>query len=186
MTGLLTPPDDGAGLADPLARTPTDSIAGVFPSATAGKPGPTTASDGGGSDIALSEGARSHLNVLLVEDNAINQALAKALLQRMGHEVTAVNHGKEALQALSMRTFDCVLMDCQMPVMDGFEATRQIRGGQSGVLQPHIRVIAMTANAMVGDRERCLECGMDDYVAKPIKVPLLKEALDKARATLRQ
>ena len=186
VTGLLTPPDDGAGLADPLARTPTDSIAGVFPSATAGKPGPTTASDGGGSDIALSEGARSHLNVLLVEDNAINQALAKALLQRMGHEVTAVNHGKEALQALSMRTFDCVLMDCQMPVMDGFEATRQIRGGQSGVLQPHIRVIAMTANAMVGDRERCLECGMDDYVAKPIKVPLLKEALDKARATLRQ
>ena len=121
------------------------------------------------------------LDVLLVEDNAINQALAKALLQRMGHSVTAVNHGKEALQALSMRAFDCVLMDCQMPVMDGFEATRQLRAGLSGALQPDIRVIAMTANAMVGDRERCLECGMDDYVAKPIKVPLLKEALEKVQ-----
>ena len=121
------------------------------------------------------------LDVLLVEDNAINQALAKALLQRMGHAVTAVNHGKEALQVLATRTFDCVLMDCQMPVMDGFEATRQLRTGLSGALQPDIRVIAMTANAMVGDRERCLECGMDDYVAKPIKVPLLKEALEKVQ-----
>jgi hypothetical protein len=124
------------------------------------------------------------LDVLLVEDNAINQALAKALLQRMGHGVTAVNNGKEALDALAMRTFDAVLMDCQMPVMDGFEATRQLRTGQAGVLQPHIPVIAMTANAMVGDHERCLECGMDDYVAKPIKVPLLKAALEKVRTAL--
>jgi PAS domain S-box-containing protein len=119
------------------------------------------------------------MQLLLVEDNAINQALARALLQRMGHTVTAVANGKEALDALAARRFDAVFMDCQMPVMDGFEATRQLRAGAAGVLQPDIPVIAMTANAMVGDRERCLECGMNDYVAKPIKVPLLQKALDK-------
>ena len=121
------------------------------------------------------------MQLLLVEDNAINQALARALLQRMGHTVTAVANGKEALDVLATRRFDAVFMDCQMPVMDGFEATRQLRAGAAGVLQPDIPVIAMTANAMVGDRERCLECGMNDYVAKPIKVPLLKEALDKVK-----
>jgi len=121
------------------------------------------------------------MQLLLVEDNAINQALARALLQRMGHTVTAVANGKEALDILAARRFDAVFMDCQMPVMDGFEATRQLRAGGHGVLQPNIPVIAMTANAMVGDRERCLESGMNDYVAKPIKVPLLKEALDKVK-----
>jgi len=126
--------------------------------------------------------AGSGLQLLLVEDNAINQALARALLQRMGHSVTAVAHGKEALDVLATRRFDVVFMDCQMPVMDGFEATRQLRAGAHGVLQPEVPVIAMTANAMVGDRERCLECGMNDYVAKPIKVPLLKEALDRVMA----
>ena len=124
------------------------------------------------------------MDLLLVEDNAINQALAKALLQRMGHAVTAVANGKEALDALAERRFDAVFMDCQMPVMDGFEATRQLRAGNHRVLQPDIAVIAMTANAMVGDRERCLACGMNDYVAKPIKVPLLKEALDKVKFAL--
>ena len=124
------------------------------------------------------------MELMLVEDNAINQALAKALLQRMGHAVTAVANGKEALDVLAERCFDAVFMDCQMPVMDGFEATRQLREGRHGVLQPDIAVIAMTANAMVGDRERCLACGMNDYVAKPIQVPLLKEALDKVKAAL--
>jgi CheY-like chemotaxis protein len=102
----------------------------------------------------------------------------------MGHAVTAVANGKEALDALAERRFDAVFMDCQMPVMDGFEATRQLRAGNHRVLQPDIAVIAMTANAMVGDRERCLACGMNDYVAKPIKVPLLKEALDKVKFAL--
>ena len=134
-------------------------------------------------DVArpLTEGKTPGMQLLLVEDNAINQALARALLQRMGHTVTAVANGKEALDVLATRRFDAVFMDCQMPVMDGFEATRQLRAGAAGVLQPDIPVIAMTANAMVGDRERCLECGMNDYVAKPIKVPLLKEALDKVK-----
>ncbi len=119
------------------------------------------------------------LNLLLVEDNAINLALAKALLGRMGHTVTVAVNGQEALKALAERRFDAVLMDCQMPVMDGFEATRCIRAGEAGVLQPGIRIIAMTANAMVGDRERCEAVGMDDYVAKPINVNLLKAALSR-------
>jgi CheY-like chemotaxis protein len=144
-------------------------------------------------DAALPDGAVRHLprlapsladqvsdgvlNLLLVEDNAINMALAKALLGRMGHRVTTVANGQEAIDVLVKETFDAVLMDCQMPVLDGFEATRRIRSGEAGVLQPTIRIIAMTANAMVGDKERCEACGMDDYVAKPINVALLKAAL---------
>ena len=122
------------------------------------------------------------LNLLLVEDNAINLALAKALLGRMGHSVTVAVNGREALKVLATHRFDAVLMDCQMPVMDGFEATRCIRAAEAGVLQPGIRIIAMTANAMVGDRERCEAVGMDDYVAKPINVNLLKAALSRIPA----
>jgi hypothetical protein len=125
--------------------------------------------------------ASGSMQILLVEDNAINQALAQALLKRMGHAVTLANNGQEALQFMASRTFDAVLMDCQMPVMDGFEATRQLRAGLAGVRQPDVSVIAMTANAMVGDRERCLDAGMNDYVAKPIKVDLLKAALERAK-----
>jgi CheY-like chemotaxis protein len=97
----------------------------------------------------------------------------------MGHDVTVALNGQEALTVLADKRFDAVLMDCQMPVMDGFEATRRIRSGQATVLQPTIRIIAMTANAMVGDRERCQEAGMDDYVSKPIKVDLLRAALTR-------
>ncbi len=122
------------------------------------------------------------LDVLLVEDNAINQALARALLQRMGHRVVSVNNGQEAVQLLGQQAFAVVLMDCQMPVMDGFEATRRIRAGEAGAEAAGMPIIAMTANAMVGDRERCLACGMNDYVAKPIQVPLLKAAIGRAAA----
>ncbi len=168
LAGAAVPPHMPAPVVEEAPRaTPQAAVStptGAVPAAVApeGAPGPG-------------------MQLLLVEDNAINQALARALLQRMGHTVTAVAHGKEALDVLATRRFDAVFMDCQMPVMDGFEATRQLRAGAAGVLQPDIPVIAMTANAMVGDRERCLECGMNDYVAKPIKVPLLKEALDKVK-----
>ena len=121
------------------------------------------------------------LKLLLVEDNAINQALARALLQRMGHHVTAVGNGQEAVEALGKEAFDAVFMDCQMPVMDGFESTRQIRAGAAGPARTGVHIIAMTANAMVGDRERCLECGMNDYVPKPIKTDMLKQALAQVR-----
>lgn len=126
-----------------------------------------------------SESLHVGLRLLLVEDNAINQRLAHALLTRLGHRVEAVMNGREALDALAQHRFDAVLMDCQMPVMDGFEATLALRGGLNGVLQPNIPVIAMTANAMMGDRERCLEVGMNDYIPKPVNVALLKAALAK-------
>ena len=155
--------------------------------APAAEPAPTAiavdaAPDGAPADEAPPRPAappppQSPLSLLLVEDNAINQALAKALLQRMGHAVVAVNNGQEAVDLLAQRRFDAVFMDCQMPVMDGFEATRVIRAGAAGVLQPQVHIVAMTANAMVGDRERCMACGMNDYVAKPINVALLKSVV---------
>jgi CheY-like chemotaxis protein len=105
--------------------------------------------------------------ILLVEDNAINQELAVELLSGAGTAVTVAGDGRQALDILERQHFDGVLMDCQMPVMDGYEATRLLRQ------QPHLHdlpVIAMTANAMVGDREKVLAAGMNDHIAKPIKI----------------
>jgi signal transduction histidine kinase/CheY-like chemotaxis protein len=104
--------------------------------------------------------------ILLVEDNAVNQRLAVRLLEKMGHQVDVADNGLEALAALPSGAYHLVLMDCQMPEMDGFEATRRIR--KSGESWADITIVAMTANAMNGDRERCLEAGMDDYMTKPI------------------
>ncbi|MEM7305562.1 MAG: response regulator [Planctomycetota bacterium] len=105
--------------------------------------------------------------VLLVEDNAVNQRIGVALLTRAGYLSEVANDGKEALAALSRMPFDLVLMDCQMPVMDGYQATRTLREREK-TLGGHIPVIAMTANVMEGDREKCLAAGMDDYVPKPV------------------
>ncbi len=116
------------------------------------------------------------LRVLLAEDNVINQKLAVGVLSRFGHAVTVVNDGAEAIEALENAAFDVVLMDVQMPVMDGFAATQAIRKKEAET-GTHIPIIAMTAHAMKGDRERCLEAGMDEYVAKPIRVSMLKEKL---------
>jgi signal transduction histidine kinase/CheY-like chemotaxis protein len=113
-------------------------------------------------------------NILLVEDNPINQRLAILLLEKQGHRVTVAENGAIALDLLQAQDFDLVLMDCQMPVMDGYEATRQLRHG-TPVRNPRIPVIAMTANAMEGDREHCEAAGMDDYLAKPINAGLLFE-----------
>ncbi len=122
------------------------------------------------------------LRVLLAEDNAINQELAVRALQDQGHSVTVVENGEEAIQALSRDAYDLVFMDVQMPVMDGIEATRRIRAADSTVLDPHVPIVAMTANAMQGDRERCLEAGMDGYVAKPVARQKLAEAIQTATA----
>jgi signal transduction histidine kinase/CheY-like chemotaxis protein len=111
--------------------------------------------------------------LLLVEDNATNQKLATALLRRQGHEVDVAANGLEALAALAQNDYRLVLMDCRMPVMDGFAATTAIRKGEGGVRDPRIPIIAMTADAMGGDRERVLEAGMDDYLSKPIDAPRL-------------
>jgi CheY-like chemotaxis protein len=119
------------------------------------------------------------LRILLAEDNATNQKLALRLLERMGYHADVAANGLEVLSALKRQLYDVVLMDVQMPEMDGLEATRQIRGEWSEACQPH--VIAMTANAMQGDREMCLAAGMDDYVSKPIRVEELVGALSKSR-----
>jgi signal transduction histidine kinase/ActR/RegA family two-component response regulator len=116
--------------------------------------------------------------VLLVEDNLVNQKLAMALLKRGGYHVTVANNGLEAVQACATQSFSVVLMDMQMPVMDGLEATRTIRQNEAQQAgRSHVPIVAMTANAMRGDREACLEAGMDDYLSKPIDAPLLQERL---------
>ncbi len=121
---------------------------------------------------------RASLKILLAEDNRVNQVLAVRLLEKRGHEVTVAKNGLEALDSLKRQEFDLVLMDVQMPELDGFEATAAIRKDEmkSG---KHIPIIAMTAHAMAGDRERCLEAGMDDYITKPIRPELLVEALKR-------
>jgi hypothetical protein len=118
--------------------------------------------------------------ILLVEDNAVNQKLASAMLKKRGHQVEVAENGARALEVLARERFDLVLMDCQMPVMDGFEATRRLRAGVGGVLNPRIHVVAMTANAMEGDREACLAAGMDDYLAKPFNESALAALIQKS------
>jgi signal transduction histidine kinase/ligand-binding sensor domain-containing protein/DNA-binding response OmpR family regulator len=121
-------------------------------------------------------GAR-RLQILLAEDNVVNQKFAERLLARQGHQVTVTSNGREAVAILDREAFDVVLMDVQMPEMDGFEATSAIRSKESRT-GLHIPIIAMTAHAMAGDRERCLAAGMDGYVSKPIHGKELFEAID--------
>ena len=124
---------------------------------------------------------RGRLRILLAEDNRTNQILATRLLEKRGHDVVVAGSGEEALEALEKQAFDLVLMDVQMPTMDGLQATRAIRKAElkSG---KHIPIIAMTAHAMVGDMERCLEAGMDDYITKPIRPQQLVELLERYTA----
>jgi CheY-like chemotaxis protein len=117
-------------------------------------------------DTPLPTGLR--LRILVAEDNPVNQRVAIRLLEKGGHKVTVANHGLEALAALASADFDLILMDVQMPEMDGLEATRAIRAREAGT-DRHIPIVAMTAHAMKGDRERCLAAGMDDYLAKPVQ-----------------
>jgi signal transduction histidine kinase/DNA-binding response OmpR family regulator len=121
--------------------------------------------------------AKRRVRILLVEDNIVNQKLAVRLLEKMGYRSDAVGNGREAVEALETVPYDVVLMDVQMPEMDGYEATRVIRSPQSKVRNHEVPIIAMTANAMKGDRERCIEAGMDDYIAKPIEPQKLLEVI---------
>ena len=115
--------------------------------------------------------------VLLVEDNPVNQKLALAVLQKRGYQVTLAANGQEAVDLWRVRRYAVVLMDMQMPVMDGIEATLAIRAMEAEQMRPRTPIIAMTANAMEGDRQRCLDAGMDDYIPKPIKMALLYDKL---------
>lgn len=127
----------------------------------------------------LEAARRSNARILLVEDNLTNQEVACGMLQRMGWKADVKNNGKEAIQALEMHPYDLVLMDVQMPEMDGFEATKIIRNPHSQVLNHNVPVIATTAHAMDGDSKKCLAAGMSDYISKPIDPAVLFHVVDK-------
>ncbi len=130
--------------------------------------------------VSGNETLRLNAKVLLVEDNPINQMVAMKMLQKVGLSAVLANNGVEALAILKEQSFDLVLMDCQMPEMDGFEATCKIREQNIQTLYDrHLPVIAMTANVMSGDRERCLDVGMDDYIGKPVRQDHLETVLRK-------
>jgi len=128
---------------------------------------------------SLAEDRRHAVRILVVEDNLTNQLIALEILKTLGYSAQAAGEGQEALRLLREQDYDLVLMDCQMPVQDGFEATRRLRDPDSPVRNHAIPVIAMTANAMEGDREQCLAAGMNDYLAKPIMPGALAEIIDR-------
>lgn len=128
------------------------------------------------------DGANKPFNgqhILLVEDNKVNQLVAQHMLTQLGLQVDIRANGKEALEALNEGSYSLILMDCQMPEMDGFEATQRIRNGEAGDDYLSTPIVALTANAMQGDRERCLAAGMDDYISKPVEAEEFKSTLSK-------
>ncbi len=119
-------------------------------------------------------------SLLLVEDNPVNQKVALAMLKKLGlTRVDLAVNGQEAVEMSAANQYTLVLMDCQMPVMSGYEATGIIRKREQQNVGRHLPIIAMTANAMEGDREKCLQMGMDDYIAKPVKVDSLQSVLSQ-------
>ncbi len=164
-------------LAKPVKQSQLfDMLVSVLTDADLGEPAERQPPDRG-ADVKL--GDRHPLRILLAEDNTVNQQIALLVLESMGYRADVASNGVEAVEAVERFPYDLVLMDVQMPEMDGLEATRQIRARpippERGVLP--IRIVAMTANAMQGDREACLDAGMDDYLAKPIRPEELAAAL---------
>jgi CheY-like chemotaxis protein len=134
------------------------------------------------SESARGQSGEGGLRILLVEDNRINQRVAVRMLEKEGHHVTIAEDGKKALIALEQNTFDLVFMDVQMPEMDGYETTAEIRAREQTTGR-HVPIVAMTARAIKGDRERCLASGMDDYVSKPVTFHELRRVLQAVHAS---
>ena len=131
-------------------------------------------------DLAASLGApRKSVSVLLAEDNIINQKVTAGLLSAAGHQVSIANNGKEAVDAIQSRYFDIILMDVQMPEMDGYTATAAIRELEKSRHLRRTPIVALTAHAMQGDQERCLDAGMDGYVSKPVQPADLLNAIEQ-------
>jgi CheY-like chemotaxis protein/HPt (histidine-containing phosphotransfer) domain-containing protein len=173
-----------AAPAAPAARSAGPATVSASPPnpSSAPRPGGATATPA----VAAPKAAAA-ARVLLVEDNPVNRQLAQKLLTMAGYRVETAENGQLALDALAAGAFDIVLMDCQMPVLDGYAATRRIRELQrAGRLPPRLPVVAMTANAMIGDREKCLDAGMDDYLTKPLDRALMLERVSHHVAAARQ
>jgi signal transduction histidine kinase/CheY-like chemotaxis protein len=162
--------------AAPAASAPTPPASPLFPTAPVATPAPV-ASVAPAPQPQAETPAPLPRCVLLAEDNPVNQRVAARLLERLGFEVDVVGDGSQAVAAVARRNYDAVLMDLQMPVMDGYEATRRIR--QSARDGRHLPIIALTAHAMTGDRERALAGGLDDYVCKPVRPTDLAAVLDR-------
>ena len=127
----------------------------------------------------IAESRNQDVRILIAEDNIVNQKLALRLMEKFGFRADAVTNGKEAVRSLEIIPYDLVLMDVQMPEMDGLTATKRIRDSSSNVYNHKIPIIAMTAHAMMGDRERCLDAGMNDYISKPINPGALQRAIER-------
>ena len=121
----------------------------------------------------------SNRKLLVVEDNLVNQQVARGRLEKMGFDVHVAENGATALEMLNQERYDLIFMDCQMPVLDGYQATRRIRETEQREASTRIPIVAMTAHAMAGDRDQCLRAGMDDYVSKPFKTEELKSILER-------
>ncbi len=132
-----------------------------------------------GAGLEIHDASIAPSRVLVVDDNQINRLIGKRMLEKLGCKVLCAEDGADCLRVLTASEVDLVFMDCSMPVMDGFEATRRIRG--AGAAYSQVPIIAMTANAMVGDREACLAAGMDEYVTKPIRIRSMREVLQRFR-----
>ena len=161
-----------AYLTKPLRRADLRTAIAAILSGASPQPAGAIASD------AVPQRAALPLRILLAEDNLVNQRIALGILGKHGHSVVVANNGVEALTALAEQPFDLILMDVQMPEMDGLETAQAIRRREQGGAT-HIPIVAMTAHAMSGDRKRCLAAGMDEYLAKPIRVAELLDVLAK-------
>jgi len=134
---------------------------------------------------AAAPAALKPMRILLAEDDPVNRRVVQEQLQRLGYAADAVDSGADVLRQLKRNRYEVILLDCHMPLMDGFEVARKIRRQERGTWQRHgpakpgVRIIALTARAMTGDRERCLAAGMDDYLAKPVRLETLREALER-------
>jgi CheY-like chemotaxis protein len=157
-----------------------DTLVALLPDAPSVRAARTPAPAAARPAIDHAMGREHPLRILLAEDNVVNQKLALRILQQMGYRADLASNGLEAIESVERQPYDVVLMDVQMPEMDGLEATRRITAKWG--LEARPRIVAMTANAMAGDREMCLAAGMDDYITKPIRVEQLIEALRQVPA----
>jgi two-component system sensor histidine kinase/response regulator len=181
LSGLLRKPIQAQALREALLRAREhrsklkEGKDTALESSTAEPQSESRMSESWDTDIAIRP-----LDILLVEDSAVNREVARIQLDAWGHRIDEARHGLEALDKVRQNRYDCILLDCQMPEMDGYEATGAIRDPATKALQPDIYIIAMTANALQGDREKCLQAGMNDYVSKPVEDKELLRALKAA------